>query len=197
MHKKTINIKSLTIIAMLAAISTVLMFLSFSIPLFPTFLKLDFSEVPALIAAFSLGPFAGVSVVFIKNLINLLFTSSGGIGEFANFLIGSFFVFSAGLVYQKFKTRKGAILSMTVGTIIMSIVGTVANYYILMPLYTLIMPIDSIVNMFKSINPYADTMLKIMFMTIVPFNLLKGFIVSLITFLIYKKLSPIIKRIAY
>lgn len=197
MHKKTINIKSLTIIAMLAAISTVLMFLSFSIPLFPTFLKLDFSEVPALIAAFSLGPFAGVSVVFIKNLINLLFTSSGGIGEFANFLIGSFFVFSAGLVYQKFKTRKGAILSMTVGTVIMSIVGTVANYYILMPLYTLIMPIDSIVNMFKSINPYADTMLKIMFMTIVPFNLLKGFIVSLITFLIYKKLSPIIKRIAY
>ena len=197
MHKKTINIKSLTIIAMLAAISTVLMFLSFSIPLFPTFLKLDFSEVPALIAAFSLGPFAGVSVVFIKNLINLLFTSSGGIGEFANFLIGSFFVFSAGLVYQKFKTRKGAILSMTVGTIIMSIVGTVANYYILMPLHTLIMPIDSIVNMFKSINPYADTMLKIMFMTIAPFNLLKGFIVSLITFLIYKKLSPIIKRIAY
>lgn len=197
MHKKTISIKSLTIIAMLAAISTVLMFLSFSIPLFPTFLKLDFSEVPALIAAFSLGPFAGVSVVFIKNLINLLFTSSGGIGEFANFLIGSFFVFSAGLVYQKFKTRKGAILSMTVGTIIMSIVGTVANYYILMPLYTLVMPIDSIVNMFKSINPYADTMLKIMFMTIAPFNLLKGFIVSLITFLIYKKLSPIIKRIAY
>ena len=197
MHKKTINIKSLTIIAMLAAISTVLMFLSFSIPLFPIFLKLDFSEVPALIAAFSLGPFAGVSVVFIKNLINLLFTSSGGIGEFANFLIGSFFVFSAGLVYQKFKTRKGAILSMTVGTIIMSIVGTVANYYILMPLYTLIMPIDSIVNMFKSINPYANTMLKIMFMTIAPFNLLKGSIVSLITFLIYKKLSPIIKRIAY
>ena len=197
MHKKTINIKSLTIIAMLAAISTVLMFLSFSIPLFPIFLKLDFSEVPALIAAFSLGPFAGVSVVFIKNLINLLFTSSGGIGEFANFLIGSFFVFSAGLVYQKFKSRKGAILSMTVGTVIMSIVGTVANYYILMPLYTLIMPIDSIVNMFKSINPYADTMLKIMFMTIAPFNLLKGFIVSLITFLIYKKLSPIIKRIAY
>ncbi len=197
MHKKTISIKSLTIIAMLAAISTVLMFLSFSIPLFPIFLKLDFSEVPALIAAFSLGPFAGVSVVFIKNLINLLFTSSGGIGEFANFLIGSFFVFSAGLVYQKFKTRKGAILSMTVGTVIMSIVGTVANYYILMPLYTLIMPIDSIVNMFKSINPYADTMLKIMFMTIAPFNLLKGFIVSLITFLIYKKLSPIIKRIAY
>lgn len=197
MHKKTISIQSLTIIAMLAAISTVLMFLSFSIPLFPIFLKLDFSEVPALIAAFSLGPFAGVSVVFIKNLINLLFTSSGGIGEFANFLIGSFFVFSAGLVYQKFKTRKGAILSMTVGTVIMSIVGTVANYYILMPLYTLIMPIDLIVNMFKSINPYADTMLKIMFMTIAPFNLLKGFIVSLITFLIYKKLSPIIKRIAY
>ena len=197
MHKKTINIRSLTIIAMLAAIAAILMFLSFSIPLFPSFLKLDFSEVPALIAAFSLSPFAGVSVVLIKNLINLLFTSSGGVGELANFLIGSFFVFSAGLIYQKHKTRKGAIIGMTIGTITMSLVGTIANYYILMPMYTLIMPIDAIMNMFKSINPHADTMLKIMFMTIAPFNLLKGTIISLITFLIYKKLSPIIKKLTY
>ena len=194
MHKKTINIKSLTTIAMLAAISAILMFLSFSIPLFPAFLKLDFSEIPALIASFSLGPFAGILVVFIKDLINLLFTSSGGVGELANFLIGSFFVFSAGLVYQKHQTRKGAIAGLIAGTITMSIVGTIANYYILMPMYSLIMPIDAIMNMFKSINPYADTMLKIMFMTIAPFNLLKGTIVSLITFLIYKKLSPIIKN---
>ena len=197
MHKKTINIKSLTTIAMLAAISAILMFLSFSIPLFPAFLKLDFSEIPALIASVSLGPFAGILVVFIKNLINLLFTSSGGVGELANFLIGSFFVFSAGLVYQKHKTRKGAIAGLIAGTITMSIVGTIANYYILMPMYSLIMPIDAIMNMFKSINPYADTMLKIMFMTIAPFNLLKGTIVSLITFLIYKKLSPIIKKLTY
>ena len=83
---------------------------------------------------------------------------------------------------------------MALGTIIMAIVGTIANYYILMPMYELVMPMDAIINMFQSINPYADTLLKIMFMTIVPFNLLKGTIVSVLTFLIYKKLSPIIKK---
>lgn len=191
---KKINHKFLTIISMLSTVSAVFMFFSFSIPIFPSFLKLDFSEIPALIAAFSFGPVAGVSVVFIKNIVNLFFTTSGGIGEIANFLIGSFFVFTAGSIYKKCRSKKGAVYGMALGTIIMAIIGTIANYYILIPMYTLVIPIDAIINMFKSINPYADTLLKIMFMTIVPFNLLKGTIVSIITFLIYKKLSPIIKK---
>lgn len=191
---KKVNYNFITVISMLSAISAVFMFLSFSLPIFPSFLKLDFSEIPALIASFSLGPIAGVSVVFIKNLINLFFTTTGGIGELANFLIGSFFVFTAGSIYQRYKSRKGAVAGMVLGTIIMAIVGTIANYYILMPMYELVMPMDAIINMFQSINHYADTLLKIMFMTIVPFNLLKGTIVSVLTFLIYKKLSPIIKK---
>lgn len=191
---KKVNYNFLTVISILSAISAVFMFLSFSLPIFPSFLKLDFSEIPALIASFSLGPIAGVCVVLIKNLVNLFFTTTGGIGELANFLVGSFFVFTSGLIYQRYKYRKGAISGMVIGTIIMAIIGTIVNYYILMPMYGLIMPMDAITNMFKSINPYADTLLKIMFMTIVPFNLLKGTIVSVLTFLIYKKLSPIIKK---
>ena len=191
---KKVNYNFLTVISMLSAISAVFMFLSFSFQIFPSFLKLDFSEIPALIASFSLGPIAGVSVVLIKNLVNLFFTTTGGIGELANFLIGSFFVFTAGSIYQRYKSRKGAVAGMALGTIIMAIVGTIANYYILMPMYELVMPMNAIINMFQSINPYADTLLKIMFMTIVPFNLLKGTIVSVLTFLIYKKLSLIIKK---
>lgn len=195
MKNRSINIKTLTMVAVSSAISSVLMFVSISIPFFPSFLKIDVSEVPALITSFSLGPLFGVTVVFIKNLINLMFTTSGGIGEFANFIVGSIFVFVAGLVYSKFKTQKGAILSMIFATICMSIFGSLTNYYILLPMYALITPMDSIVNMFKAINPQIDSVLKIVFFAIVPFNLIKGGLVSVITFLIYKRLSYFIKNL--
>lgn len=195
MKNRSINIKTLTMVAVSSAISSVLMFVSISIPFFPSFLKIDVSEVPALITSFSLGPLFGVTVVFIKNLINLMFTTSGGIGEFANFIVGSIFVFVAGLVYSKFKTQKGAILSMIFATICISIFGSLTNYYILLPMYALITPMDSIVNMFKAINPQIDSVLKIVFFAIVPFNLIKGGLVSVITFLIYKRLSYFIKNL--
>lgn len=195
MKNRSINIKTLTMVAVSSAISSVLMFVSISIPFFPSFLKIDVSEVPALITSFSLGPLFGVTVVFIKNLINLMFTTSGGIGEFANFIVGSIFVFVAGLIYSKFKTQKGAVLSMIFATICMSIFGSLTNYYILLPMYALITPMDSIVNMFKAINPKIDSVLKIVFFAIVPFNLIKGGLVSVITFLIYKRLSYFIKNL--
>ncbi len=195
MKNRSINIKTLTMVAVSSAISSVLMFVSISIPFFPSFLKIDVSEVPALITSFSLGPLFGVTVVFIKNLINLMFTTSGGIGEFANFIVGSIFVFVAGLIYSKFKTQKGAVLSMIFATICMSIFGSLTNYYILLPMYALITPMDSIVNMFKAINPQIDSVLKIVFFAIVPFNLIKGGLVSVITFLIYKRLSYFIKNL--
>ena len=195
MKNRSINIKTLTMVAVSSAISSVLMFVSISIPFFPSFLKIDVSEVPALITSFSLGPLFGVTVVFIKNLINLMFTTSGGIGEFANFIVGSIFVFVAGLIYSKFKTQKGAVLSMIFATICMSIFGSLTNYYILLPMYALITPMYSIVNMFKAINPQIDSVLKIVFFAIVPFNLIKGGLVSVITFLIYKRLSYFIKNL--
>lgn len=196
--KKTqLTLHHMTITAMLSAISTVLMFLSFSVPFAPSFLKLDFSELPALLASFTLGSFYGVAVVLIKNLINVFFTTTGGIGELANFMIGSAFVFSAGAIYKYKKTKLGALVGMLSGTVVMAIIGTLANYLLLMPMYSLIMPMDAIINLFQSINPYADSLLKIMFITIVPFNLVKGLLVSVITYLLYKKLSVLIKRKFY
>lgn len=183
----------MTITAMLSAISTVLMFLSFSVPFAPSFLKLDFSELPALLASFTLGPFYGVAVVLIKNVINVFFTTTGGIGELANFMMGSAFVLASGVIYKYKKTKLGALVGMLSGTVVMAIIGTLANYLLLMPMYSLIMPMDAIINLFQSINPYADSLLKIMFVTIAPFNLVKGLLVSVITYLLYKKLSVLIK----
>lgn len=192
--KKTqLTLHHMTITAMLSAISTVLMFLSFSVPFAPSFLKLDFSELPALLASFTLGPFYGVAVVLIKNVINVFFTTTGGIGELANFMMGSAFVLASGVIYKYKKTKLGALVGMLSGTVVMAIIGTLANYLLLMPMYSLIMPMDAIINLFQSINPYADSLLKIMFVTIAPFNLVKGLLVSVITYLLYKKLSVLIK----
>ena len=159
----------------------------------PPFLKLDFSEFPALIASFTMGPLYGVIVVLIKNLVNVLFTTSAGVGEFANFVIGASFVFSAGIIYRYRKTRKFAIVSLIFATIIMSTFAAVADYYILFPAYSLVVPFDSLINMFEQINSNFNSLLNIIIFVIVPFNLLKGTIISVITFLAYKKLSTIIK----
>ncbi|MEG2930105.1 MAG: ECF transporter S component, partial [Oscillospiraceae bacterium] len=109
MNKK-LNIRKMTMTAMLAAVATVLMFFSFSVPLMPSFIKLDFSELPALLAAFTFGPASGIMVCLVKNLVNLLFTTTGGVGELSNFILGALFVFPAGFIYKKMRTRTGAIV---------------------------------------------------------------------------------------
>ena len=186
--------KAVTIIAILSSISAVLMFFDFPLPLFPSFMKMDFSDLPALLGAFSLGPMAGVAIQLIKNLIHLMRTSTGGVGELANFLIGSAFVFSAGLVYKYHKTRRGAIVGMFVGTIAMATVAIAANFFILIPFYTTLMPLERIIAMASRIFPAVDSLDKVVFYSILPFNLIKGAIVSLVTFFIYKKLSVIISE---
>ena len=109
--KKRTNTRKLTSVAMLSAVSTVLMFFSFNVPLMPSFIKMDLSELPALIAAFTFGPMSGVAVCFIKNLVNVFFTTTGGVGEISNFLLGAMFVAPAGFIYQKMKTKKGAMIA--------------------------------------------------------------------------------------
>lgn len=186
---------NMVLASVFSAISSVLMFLSFSVPFAPPFIKLDFSELPALIASFALGPSYGVIVMLIKNIINVLFTSSAGIGEFANFIIGSSFVFTAGIIYKYKKTQKVAILSMIAATFTMAIWGMAANYFLLIPLYARIMPIDSIIGLFNAINPNSDSLFNLLLFTIFPFNLLKGSLVSILTFFLYKKISPITDKI--
>jgi riboflavin transporter FmnP len=188
-----LNIQAMTVTAMLAAVSSVLMFFDFPLPFFPSFVKLDFSDLPALIGAFSMGPIAGITVEFLKNLIHLTQTQTGGIGELANFLVGGALVIPAGLIYQRDKTRRGAVIGMIVGSIAMAIVGALANYFILIPFYTAFMPLDEIIKMCAAIIPAIDRLGKMILLSIVPFNLFKAIVVCSLTFLAYKRLSRLIQ----
>ena len=128
--RKRVNPRTLAMTAILGAVATVLMFLSFSLPVIPSFVKLDFSELPALIAAFSMGPASGVAVCFLKNLINLAMSSTAGVGELCNFLLGVTFVVPAGLFYKLRKDRWGALWGSLLGAVVAGIAGLMTSYYI-------------------------------------------------------------------
>ncbi len=185
----------LLVSSIFSAISSFLMLFSFSVPFAPEFLKLDLSEIPALIVSFAIGPAYGILVELIKNIINIFFTTNTFIGNIANFLIGSSFVFTAGIIYKHKKNQKVAVISLICATITMAAWGTLINYFFLIPIYSLVMPIDSILAMFGSINNNFDSLFNVVLFTIFPFNILKGTIISTLTFLLYKKISPIINKV--
>lgn len=184
-------------ISMLSAISIILML--FEIPLWfaPSFYKLDLSEVPVLIGAFAMGPFAGAAIELVKIMLNFIITgtTTAGVGELANFLIGCAFVVPAGLIYNKNKTKKAAIAGMAVGTVTMAAVGAVLNAFVLLTAYSKAfgMPIDALVGMGSAVNKMITSLPTFVIFAVTPFNLLKGVAVSAVTALIYKKISPILK----
>ena len=164
-------------IALLATIGLLLTLVDFPIlPAFP-FLKIDLGDVPALVGAFAFGPIAGIVIEGFKNVLIFLFhnSASGGIGEFANFIVGAVFVGTAGLVYSKNKSRKMALISLITSVVAMGVAGVVANYFLIVPLY------------FKSM-PTKD-LIHYMVAGIIPFNLIKGVVISVATMLIYKRVS--------
>lgn len=191
------NARYLAVTAIMAAIATVLMMLGFSVPVVPSFLKLDFSEFPALIAAFALGPVSGAAVCFLKNFINVFTTHTGGAGELCNFLMGLTFVVPAGLIYQKKKTLKGALLASLIGTLVMAICSVPINYFISYPLYAILinMTTDKIMAMYQAILPSVKTLPQALIIFNAPFTLFKGLCDVLLTFLIYKHISPILKGV--
>ena len=188
------TIRTLVMTALLAALATVLMFLSFSVPFVPSFIKLDLSELPALIAAFSMGPLSGVAVCLVKNLVNLPFTYSMGVGELCNFLLGVCFVLPAGLIYKKQKNRKGALIGALAGDLIMGVVSVFINYFLVYPFYAkLLMPMDVILDMYRAINPQVETLWDALVWFNMPFTFIKALCSVVIPFVIYKPLSPLIK----
>ena len=187
------NVRKLTMTGMLSAVATVLMFLNFSVPFMPNYIKLDFSELPALIAAFSMGPISGIAVCLIKNLVNLTFSQTGGVGELCNFILGVLFVFPAGLIYKKMKSLKGALIGSLLGALIMAITSVFINYYIIYPIYTAFMPMEVIIGTYKAILPSVDNLWEALLIFNMPFTFIKGIASVIITFFIYKKLSPVIK----
>ncbi|MCL1806859.1 MAG: ECF transporter S component [Oscillospiraceae bacterium] len=187
------SLRVMTVTAMLAGVASVLMILEFPLPIFPEFLKMDFSELPALIGAFSFGPVAGVTIVLLKNAIHLTVTTTGGVGELANFIVGAALVLPAGMVYRFRKTRGGALLGMGIGVFTMAFVGIFANYYITVPFFTRVMvPEEVLIGICAAIIPAVDSLWKVVLLSITPFNLLKGVSIGLITFLTYKRLSWLI-----
>ena len=189
------HIRELTVTAMLAAVATVLMFLDFSLPMFiPGFVKMDVSELPALLASFSHGPVYGVAVCLIKNLLNLIFHgSTGGIGELCNFLLGAAFVATAGIIYRRSKSRKTAVIGCLVGAADMAVVSVPVNYFISYPVYAKMFGgIDAILAAYQAINPNVDGLLQCLVVFNLPFTFVKGLLDSVLCFLIYKPLSPIL-----
>ena len=188
------RVRALTVTAMLSAIAFVLMFLDFSVPLIPSFVKMDISELPALLAAFALGPVYGMVVCLVKNLIHLMITSTAGAGELCNFLLGASFVIPAGLLYRRMKSRKGALIGVLIGSVIMALFSIPLNYYVTYPIYANFMPIDVILGMYQAIRPSVNSLLECLIVFNAPFTLVKGLIDAALCFLIYKSLSPILHK---
>lgn len=187
--------RKIAVTAMLSAAATVLMALDFPIPfLIPPFVKMDFSELPALLAAFSLGPVWGAAVCLVKNLINLTMSSTNGVGELCNFLLGVCFVIPAGVIYRHWKTRWGALAAALAGAVLMAVCSVPINYFISYPFYTTFMPIDTIIGMYQELIPSVDGLLACLIVFNAPFTLLKALLDTLLAFLIYKPLSPLLHR---
>lgn len=192
--QKKVNVRKIAMTAILSAVATVLMFISFSLPIIPSFIKLDFSELPALIAAFSMGPVSGVVVCFIKNLVNLTMSTTGGAGELCNFLMGVTFVVPAGLLYKFRKDRWGALWGSLLGAVIMAAMSFPINLYISYPAYTVAygLTIPQILGMYQTINPAVETLAQALLWFNVPFTFFKAACDVAITFAVYKRISPLI-----
>lgn len=192
--KNNSSLRKITVTAIMSALATALMYLEFPIPmLIPGFIKFDFSELPALITAFSFGPGWGVCVCLVKNLVKLLNTNSAGVGELSNFLLGAVFVFTAGLIYKTKKSRKFAFIGALIGAAIMAGISLFTNYYIVYPIYENFMPMESILGAYRAIYPNTKNLFQALLIFNVPFTFVKGMADTVITFGIYKKISPILK----
>lgn len=189
------HIRELTVTAMLCALAAVLMFLDFSVPmLIPSFVKMDVSELPALLASFSLGPVYGITVCLVKNIFNLIFHgTTGGIGELCNFLIGASFVGVAGVIYRVRKTRGGAAIAALAGAVAMALVSVPVNYFISYPVYAAMFGgMDAIIAAYQALRPGTDGLLECLLIFNLPFTLVKGLVNAVLCFAVYKPLSPIL-----
>lgn len=195
--KKT---KYITICAMLSALAGILMFFEFPLPfLAPAFYQIDLSELPGVIGSFYLGPVAGVIIEFIKVLVKLLLkgTSTAFVGDFANFTVGCMFVVPASMIYHIKKSQKTAIVSLATGTMSMTVFGSFFNAFYLLPTFSTIfgLPLDAIVDMGSAINGNVTSISTLVLFAVAPLNIIKGLIISLFTFLLYKHISRLFNHV--
>lgn len=193
--KRKINTRAIAATAMLSALAYVLQFIEFPVPFMPAFIQFDISELPALIASFAYGPLSGIVVCLVKNVINVILKfQTMGVGELSNFILGVLFVVPAGIIYKRKKTKAGAVLGAAVGAVVSAIICFFSNYYIVYPIYAkLLMPKEAILAMYQAILPSVKNLAEAILIFNVPFTFAKFAIVAVLTFLIYKHISPILK----
>lgn len=194
MHKQ--ETKYLTKIGLLSAVAALLMFWELPLPMMPVFLKLDISELPAVIAAFSMGPAAAVIVDLLKNIMHAFNTQTMGIGEIANFLVGIAFLIPTGYIYQKRADMAGASAGLICGTLSMMLTASFLNYYILLPLYQAVLhfPLERMIMLGSAANPHIVDLQTFIILAIIPFNAIKGIIIALFTLVLYKKVLPLLRE---
>ena len=195
--QRTSSAKSVAFVAMFGAIAAMLMFLEFPLFFAPFFYEIDFSEIPVLICTFYLGPVAGVLCEFVKILLKLVLkgTSTAFVGDFANFVVSCSLVLPASIIYHCKKSKKTAILGMTVGTLVMTVFGSLFNAIYLLPKFAQLygMPLEAIIAIGTEINPSIVSVSTLVLFAVVPFNLLKGVVVSFVTLLLYKRVERLLK----
>lgn len=194
-ENKLLSTKNVVLMGMFGALAGVLMIFEVPLPFIaPSFYGLDLSEVPILVGTFALGPVAGAVMELVKILVKLVLkpTSTGFVGEFANLMIGCSLVLPAGIIYRYNKTKKGAVIGMAAGTVMMAIIGVILNALIMIPFYSNFMPLDTIIKAGAAINPAISNVWTFAIICVGPFNVIKGVVVSLITALVYKRISVII-----
>ncbi|HEY8892764.1 MAG TPA: ECF transporter S component [Clostridium sp.] len=184
-------------ISLLSVIAFLLMYLEVPLPIFPEFLKIDISDLPALLGAFALGPIAGVGIELFKNILHgLLATKTAFVGELANFLVGGVLVFISGYIYKARKSKGGAVVGLLIGVICMSIFAAILNYFLILPLYETVLgfPIKAVIGMGTALNHNIKDLNSFVVWMIIPFNLLKGVVISVLTLALYKRVSPILHK---
>ena len=190
-RKSLLTTRELSTVAILAAIAAVLFMIEIPVVLF---YKLDLSSLPVLLGAFAMGPLPGTLILLVKALLGLLHSTSQGVGELADFIMGFAMLLPASLIYQKLKSRKGAIVGMVLGTVAATIVAVLTNMYLMIPFYGAAygMPVEAIVGMGQAIVPAVDSAWKFVLLITGPFNILKWVVISVLTAVVYKPLSPIL-----
>lgn len=189
--------KTIAKVGILSAIAYVLMFISVPLPIFPSFLKIDLSDIPAIFGGMSLGPIAGIAIVIIKNFLQgITASTTGGVGEFANVIIGGSYVLIICLFYRKWKNIKSVVAGGLVGIVAMTIMGCIMNYYIMMPLYATVygMPLDAIIQMGTVINSKVTDLYTFVIWMIAPFNIIKAGLMTVVTLPLFKKMEKILTK---
>lgn len=189
------KVRTITGTAMLTAVGVALQYIEISIPIIPSFIKLDFSDLPELIGAFAYGPTAGVLICLLRNLIHMAVSQSGFVGELSNFILGSVFAIVAGLIYKKNKTKKGAVIGGTSGALAMAGISVFTNYFIIYPLYYSVLgfPEEAVLGMYQALLPSVKNIFEALLIFNLPFTFVKAMICVVIAMIIYKPLSKLLK----